>query len=277
MPEIQVENVGRDDLVVSALPVLFSDELDEFVVDACSVGHPKRGSRGQIIEHDEVLFVGEASVIAFLGLFHHFLPHLQLLLIGEGNSVQSLKGIVFGIAQPVGSRVLGSGKRLDLSGVRNVGTTAQVDEITASVDGGAGSVRNLGAQDLDLERIVRKELEGLVLGDDHALELLFLFDDARDFFLDGFVIVVFDGIRSHVRIVIESRLEGRSDGELGTKEVLERLSHHVRRRVPKDGLGVLVIVELEELHSLDRSHQRAGHVPELGLHAVLLPALVVEV
>ena len=120
-------------------------------------------------------------------LFHHFLPDLELLLVGKGDSVQTLEGIVLGVSQPVGGRVLRGGKGLDLSGVGNVGTTAEIDEVTAPVNGGAGAVGDLCGQDLDLEGIVGKQLQRLVLGDDHALEFLFLLDDFVDLLLDGFV------------------------------------------------------------------------------------------
>ena len=120
-------------------------------------------------------------------LLHHFLPHLELFLVGEGNPVETLQGIVFGVSQPIGGRMLRGSKGFDLTGVRNVGTTAQIDEIAISVNGGAGSVGDLRGQDFDLEGVVGEQLEGLVLGDYHALEFLFLLDDFLYFFFDGFV------------------------------------------------------------------------------------------
>ena len=83
--------------------------------------------------------------------------------------------------------MLRGSKGFDLTGVRNVGTTAQIDEIAISVNGGAGSVGDLRGQDFDLEGVVGEQLEGFVLGDYHALEFLFLLDDFLYFFFDGFV------------------------------------------------------------------------------------------
>ena len=68
MPQVEVVNIGGDDLIVSALPVVFLDEFNEFIVDACTVRKPECGSRGEVVEHDETLFLGDATVIAFLGL-----------------------------------------------------------------------------------------------------------------------------------------------------------------------------------------------------------------
>ena len=68
VPEVEVEDVGGDDLGVSALPVLFSDEFDESVVYAGTVGKPEGGSRRQIVEHDEFLLSGDPPVITLLGL-----------------------------------------------------------------------------------------------------------------------------------------------------------------------------------------------------------------
>ena len=120
-------------------------------------------------------------------LFHHFLPDLELLLVRESNSVDSLQGIVFGVSQPVSGRMLGGGERLDLSGVGKMRSTAQINQVTASIYGGTGSIGNLGGQNLDLEWIVGEHIEGLLLGNDHALEFLLLLDDLLDLLFDRFV------------------------------------------------------------------------------------------
>mmetsp|Transcript_27447 Transcript_27447/g.64340 ORF Transcript_27447/g.64340 Transcript_27447/m.64340 type:complete len:320 (+) Transcript_27447:1452-2411(+) len=163
--------------------------------------------------------------------------------------------------------MLRGGKGFHLTGVRNVRTTAQIDQITVSVNGGARSVGDLRGQDFDLEGVVFEQLEGLVFGHNHSLEFLLLLDDFLDFLLDGFVVVFFDCILAHVRIVIETTLQRRSDGELHPEQMLQGFSHHVRGGVPEDGLGILVVVELEELESLNRSYQRSGHVPKQGFHS----------
>ena len=41
VPQVEVVNVGRDDLVEAALPVVVLDEIDELVVDAGAVGEPE--------------------------------------------------------------------------------------------------------------------------------------------------------------------------------------------------------------------------------------------
>mmetsp|Transcript_17478 Transcript_17478/g.36051 ORF Transcript_17478/g.36051 Transcript_17478/m.36051 type:complete len:335 (-) Transcript_17478:712-1716(-) len=244
MPKIQIEKVRGDDFVVSTNPVLVLDKVHELVVDTRSMGKPKGGSGRQIVEEDEFLLVGDASVVAFLGLLHHFLPDLELFLVGKGNSIQPLQRIVFSISQPVGGRVLGGGKGLDLSGVGQVGTSTEINQISASVHGGTGSIGNFRGKNLDLEGVVLKHFEGLVLGDDHALEFLFRFDNLLDLFFDGFVIVFFDRILSHIRIVVKSSLQWRSNGELVSKQMLQCFSQHVRRRMPKDRLGLGIVVEL---------------------------------
>ena len=113
------------------------------------------------------------------------LPNLEHLLVGETDAVHSLQRVVVGISQPVGGRVTSGGKGLDLASMGDVRALAQIDEITALVHGGASAVGYLGGNDGLLEGIARKELESLLLGNDHALELLLRLDDLVDLLFDG--------------------------------------------------------------------------------------------
>ena len=68
VPKVEVVDVGGDDLVVAALPVVVLDEVDELVVDAGAVGEPEGRPGRQVVEHDELLLLHDAAVIALLGL-----------------------------------------------------------------------------------------------------------------------------------------------------------------------------------------------------------------
>jgi hypothetical protein len=46
VPQVEVENVGGDDLIVPALPVMLLNEVNEFVVYAGAVGKPECGAGG---------------------------------------------------------------------------------------------------------------------------------------------------------------------------------------------------------------------------------------
>ena len=68
--------------------------------------------------------------------------------------------------------------------VRYVRSTTQIDEIAASVDGGACSVGYFCGDDLFLEGVARKHVQCFFFGDDEAFEFLFFFDDFLDFCFD---------------------------------------------------------------------------------------------
>jgi hypothetical protein len=118
-------------------------------------------------------------------LFLIFLPHLQHFLIGKTNAVHALEAIIFRISQPVGRRVSGRGKGLDLAGMRHVRTATQVNQIAATVHRRTTAVRYLVGENGQFERIVGKQLEAFFFGNDHAFKLLFRLDDLADFGFDG--------------------------------------------------------------------------------------------
>mmetsp|Transcript_17983 Transcript_17983/g.44413 ORF Transcript_17983/g.44413 Transcript_17983/m.44413 type:complete len:225 (-) Transcript_17983:801-1475(-) len=217
VPQVKVEHVGCGDFIISTIPVLFSDKFNQLLVDTISVWKPKGTSGRQFVEEHKLLLGHDASVITFLGLFHILLPNLQLLLIGERNTVDSLQRIIVGIAQPVSSRDLSGSKGLDLSSVGNVRTTAQIDQVSASVNGGTASIGNLGGQNLHLEWVVSKELQSLILGNDHTLEFLLLFGNLTNFLFNSLVIIFTKIILAHVGIVKETISQRRSNSELVTK------------------------------------------------------------
>ena len=112
LPELQVEYIGRDDLLVAALPVLLADEGDQLVIYARAVWQPEAAARREVVEEEELLLVAQRAVVALLGLFLELLPLLQQALLGEGYTIHALQGVVGHLAQPVRGRGLHSGERL---------------------------------------------------------------------------------------------------------------------------------------------------------------------
>mmetsp|Transcript_34439 Transcript_34439/g.101217 ORF Transcript_34439/g.101217 Transcript_34439/m.101217 type:complete len:305 (-) Transcript_34439:285-1199(-) len=221
------------------------------------------------MEHDELLLLHDATVVALLGLLLVLLPNLEHLLVGEADAVQPLEGIVLGIAQPVGGRMAGGRKGLDLAGVGDVGSLTEIDEVAALVHGGAAAVGDLGGNDGLLEGIAGEELQGLVLGNDQTLELLLGLDDLVHLLLDGLVVVVLEGAVSagaHVGIVVEAAGQRRTDGQAAAVQMLQRLTEHVGRGMPKHRLGVGVGVELEQFQSGDVADEGTGEIPQHRLH-----------
>jgi hypothetical protein len=110
-------------------------------------------------------------VIAFGCLGQKCFVIRQLFLVGEGDAVDALQGVVLGIPQKVGCRVLptrrsgptrithvstdlGDHERLDLAGMRNMRSETQIDHWPATVHGGRGPVGNLGLDEVFLILVV---------------------------------------------------------------------------------------------------------------------------
>lgn len=58
------DSLGRDDLLIASLPVLFLDIRLEGVVDPRTVGQPEGAARGEGVEEEELLLHSEPPVVA---------------------------------------------------------------------------------------------------------------------------------------------------------------------------------------------------------------------
>ena len=105
----------------------------------------------------------------------------------------------------------------------------------------------LEADQLELVRLVRELVPGLLVGHHPAGEPLALLDDLAHPGLDR--LQVFRGERHlDVEVVVEAVLHRRPDAELGLREqLLHGLRHDVRRGVPQDVTAVVA----GDVHRLD--------------------------
>ena len=170
LPQIQVEHVGGDHLRVATHVVLLADELHQLVVDVGSVREEEAGAGAQLVEEEEVLLLSQHAVVVLLGLLHLLLPLLQLLGVGEGDSVHTLEGVVLSVTQPVAGAVLHHGEALDERGVGEMRTHTEINQGATAVHAGHGIISHLAGDNLELEGVVLEELESLGLGDFAALE-----------------------------------------------------------------------------------------------------------
>ena len=69
LPEVKVVNIRRDDFVILVFPILFSNKLDQVVVDARAVLLEKTRARGEMVEKEQLLVQANGAVIAFLRFF----------------------------------------------------------------------------------------------------------------------------------------------------------------------------------------------------------------
>jgi hypothetical protein len=94
LPELQVEHVGGDDLIVASHSVLSPDQLDELVVDLGTVGGPKPAARRQHVMREQVLLFANKTMISLGGLLNQRYVVVHLLLRGEGDTINTLQAVV---------------------------------------------------------------------------------------------------------------------------------------------------------------------------------------
>ena len=164
-------------------------------------------------------------MIALLCLLEKQLILLHLLFVGERDSVRALQGVVIGIAQPVRGAVLCHLERFYLARVGNVGTHAKIDESVVAVRG-----RRVAILDFIFDNF---DLKGLSANSSSASS----FDSMirsnfssfwQPFFprFKRFQICRRERLLAHVRIVVESRIDGWSDAQLGALLALHALPKH---------------------------------------------------
>lgn len=131
------------------------------------------------MEEEQLLFLANLSVITLGCFLNELFVFGHLLLVWEGDTIQTLQRVVLCITQKVRCRVLGDHHGLYATSVWNVGTTAQVNERTATVDSCRGAIGNLIINDVYFVWVVLEHLKQVLLGNHQTFKrLLFLVDHA---------------------------------------------------------------------------------------------------
>ena len=81
----------------------------------------------------------------------------HLFSIWEGNTIDSLQRIIFGIPQKVRSRVLEDRKGFNTTRMREMRSSTEINQRPASIDRRGRTIWDLGLDELDLVLVV---LEG---------------------------------------------------------------------------------------------------------------------
>lgn len=98
LPEINVEHVGSDHLLVASSKVLVSHEINKPVIDFGPMGEEKGTAWGKPIEEEETLGLANDPVVSFESLYPQALELRKLVFLREGNAIDSLKLIVLCIS-----------------------------------------------------------------------------------------------------------------------------------------------------------------------------------
>ena len=101
----------------------------------------KKGKPGTFLgHHEQAQLLAQLSVVPALGLLDLGQVLVQLLLLGEGDTVDPLEGLAVGVPPPVGGVAGGEldAVALDPPGGVQVGAGAQVGELPLLVEGDGG-------------------------------------------------------------------------------------------------------------------------------------------
>jgi hypothetical protein len=179
-----------------------------------------------------------------------------------------------------------NGKGLDVTGGRDVRSSAQIDKGTASVDSTLGAIRDSLLNEILLVLAVLEHLKELILGHLQTLERLLLLDNAVGELLESLLVLFSNNLPtyslacrygdplgicyalSHVgHIVIKTRgvLGGGTVAEIASKASLSGLAENMGRRVPENLLS-FGVVEVEELE-LAALLKRSGQIPQLAINS----------
>ena len=111
-------------------------------------------SRTQLIEEEQLLLPPNLTMIALSSLRKEVLVLRQLLLVGEGDTVDTLQRLIVRVAEEVRGRVLGDHHRLDFASMRNVRADAEINHRSAAVYSRGGAVGNFGLNEILFELVV---------------------------------------------------------------------------------------------------------------------------
>ena len=215
--EVEVADVGCEDLVVAVFLEEGAKEVLEFLADDGAAGHPEdEALAGGVVDVEEAEFASEFAVVAQFGLFAVVEVGVEFFLCGEGGAVDALELDVFFVAAVVGA---GDGEEFEGAGpggAGDVGAGTQVDEFAVFVEGDGFAFGDVGQASGFVAGLADflEECGGQVAGKFDAFEGLVFSGDAAHFFFDGFK--VFGGeFFGQVHIVVEALVGGWADVELG--------------------------------------------------------------
>ncbi len=159
----------------------------------------------------EVELLAQHPVVSLLGLLEHFEVTVEVLLTEEGGAVDALEHLPLLVASPVGSCGAQQLEVLHSPRGRYMGTPTQIEERAVTVDGDDLVLVEL-LEPLELQRIVGKQLAGLVRGDPAALERERLLHDLGHLRLDGLQLLRGEGLLD-LEVVIEAVIDGRAEAD----------------------------------------------------------------
>jgi hypothetical protein len=149
---LDAADVRRVDRLVTASQQFFLDEVFQQSADGRPFGQPQTEPLPDVVaDVEQAELLAEHSVIAAFGFLKLSEIFLLILLAEERRAVDALQALVAGVSLPVRPGDAEHLERLDLSGIRNVRTAAQVDEFALPVEAERVVIGETGFDVLALE------------------------------------------------------------------------------------------------------------------------------
>lgn len=106
LPDADIVHVRGLDLLVATLAVFRSQERLKGIENLCSVGQKEGATGGDFVEEEQLLFLADSDVVTLLCLLEEFHMLMESLLVGEGNTTDTLQGVIGLVTEEICGRVL---------------------------------------------------------------------------------------------------------------------------------------------------------------------------
>ena len=95
LPEVDVVEVRRLDLLEASPCVLHLNQLDQLVVDYCAMGQEKCATcRVGSVPKEQILLLANQAMVSLKGFFTYFQIIFHLTLVRERNPIDALKSFL---------------------------------------------------------------------------------------------------------------------------------------------------------------------------------------
>jgi len=189
-PQLTAQNLRALHKLIAALDMFAAQEIFKNRAEQHPLGQPEDHTGGHILmEREQIELLAELAVVAALGFLDAVQVFLEILGVGKGRCVDAGKHTVLFVAAPVRP---GNGQQLERlhePGIRDVRPTAQVNEIAVPVEGNASVLKALDQLNFVGLAHIAEQLDGVGLGNIHALERNRGINDALHFRFDGFKLI----------------------------------------------------------------------------------------
>ena len=211
-----------------------ADEVLQFLPDDGATRRPQDEALADFFVHmEQPQFLAQLAVVPLLRFLEACEGRLQRLLRGLDQAVDANELFAVLVATPVGGGHRGQAHVHERRRAGHVRAKAEVVPVALAVDGRAVAVLELVVDDFDLVRVVLKVVPQVRFVEFHTFHGQVAPGDFVHLLLDRFKVALADGF--HGEVVVESAVDGRSDGRLCVRvERHDRLGQQVRSRVAQD-------------------------------------------